>query len=250
MSLDPYEHFADRYDLFFTRYGEHDPDETAFFRRLFREHRVRKILDCACGTGHDLIMFHALGCETAGSDISDAMLARARQNLQNHGISIPLKKVDYCELTRHYSDGFDAVVCLSSSICQMHNEDTLLKALRSMFAVLRTDGILILTQGTTDKQWNNKPRFIPAINNENFSRLFVIDYIGQGARYHVLDLFHSPQNRDFKVWSIDYQWMILSEDYKKYLKESGFKTVTLFGTYRFDPYDPETSDKLIVVAQK
>jgi ubiquinone/menaquinone biosynthesis C-methylase UbiE len=250
MSIDPYKNFADRYDLFFTRFGEHDRDETEFYRNLFTDHKVHKVLDCACGTGHDLVLFNALGCEVNGSDVSEAMLTRASKNLKNRGLNIPLKKADYRELSLHYRNRFDAVVCLSSSICHMRNGAELLKAFGSMHKVLRSDGLLILTQGTTDKQWNEKPRFILPINNEKFSRVFVIDYVGKGARYNVLDLFHTGDQNELKVWSIDYQWMILSEDYYTYLRKSGFRRISLYGTYLLDPYDQEMSDILIVVAQK
>ena len=44
--------------------------ETGFFERLFSENQVKRVLDCACGTGHELLIFHSLGCETVGSDLS------------------------------------------------------------------------------------------------------------------------------------------------------------------------------------
>ena len=78
----------------------------------------------------------------------------------------------------------------------------------------------------------------------------MIDYLGQGARYHILDIHHSDEVRDFKVWSITYPRMYLRDDHERLLKAAGFSTVTCYGSYRFDPYDTETSQRLIVVAQK
>ncbi len=46
--------FAERYDLFFGRFDEHDTVVVEFFGRLFAENQVNSVLDCACGTGHDL----------------------------------------------------------------------------------------------------------------------------------------------------------------------------------------------------
>ena len=73
MSHDLYEGFARRYDLFYNGFGEHDPAVVDFFRRLFEQHRVHSVLDCACGTGRDLCLFHSLGCQVVGSDISASM---------------------------------------------------------------------------------------------------------------------------------------------------------------------------------
>jgi len=250
MTQDLYESFADRYDLFFSQFGEHDPAVVEFHRRLFAENQVRSVLDCACGTGHDLVLFHSLGCQVVGSDISESMLAQARKNLAELGVKVPLQKADYRELPGHFDRPFDAVVCLSSSILHMPNESEVLRAFRSMGQVLRDGGILVLTQGTTDKQWAEKPRFILAVNTNEFSRLFVIDYFDRGARYHILDIFHSEGTRDFKVWSVDYPQMLLKDDQERLLKAAGFATVDFYGSYHFDPYDKETSELLIAVARK
>jgi ubiquinone/menaquinone biosynthesis C-methylase UbiE len=250
MTHDLYKGFAERYDLFFSRFGEHDPVVVEFFRQLFAEKQVRSVLDCACGTGHDLVLFHSLGCEVVGSDISESMLAQAQKNLAKRDVKVPLQKVDYRELPQHFNRQFDAVVCLSSSILHMPNETEVLRAFKSMREVLHDGGILVLTQGTTDKQWADKPRFILAVNTKEFSRLFVMDYFDQGARYNILDIFHSEEARDFKVWSVDYPQMLLKDDQERLLKASGFAAVDFYGSYRFDPYDKETSDLLIAVARK
>ena len=69
---DPYEGFADRYDLFDRRFGAYPPALVDFYRDLFARHQVRRVLDCACGTGKHLPLFHSLGCYPVGSDISPA----------------------------------------------------------------------------------------------------------------------------------------------------------------------------------
>jgi ubiquinone/menaquinone biosynthesis C-methylase UbiE len=221
-----------------------------FFHRLFAENHGRKVLDCACGTGNDLHLFHSLGSEVIGSDVSDSMLAQARKNLRRSGLEVPLKKADYRELRRNFDEQFDAAVCLSTSILHMPNEREVLRALKSMRDVLREGGILILTQGTTDKMWKEKPRFILAVDRKDFSRLFVIDYSNQGARYNILDIFHGDEPGDFRVWSTEYPYVLLQDDQDRLLRASGFQTVSFYGSYHFDPYDKETSNLLIAVARK
>jgi len=44
--------------------------------------------------------------------------------------------------------------------------------------------------------------------------------------------------------------MLLSDDYIRLLIESGFHQITVYGNYRFAPYDKETSDWLIAIAQR
>ena len=249
-SRDPYEGFAERYDLFFGEFGQHDAAVVEFYRRLFADAGVHSMLDCACGTGRDLHLFHTLGCEVVGSDVSESMLAQAGRNLADCGLDVPLHKIDYRELPRHLGRTFDAVVCLSTSISEMPDEPEVLRTFTSMREVLRDGGILVLTQGTTDRQWSDKPRFIPAVVSPEFSRVFVIDYSGRGARYNVLDIFHGEQGRDFKVWGINYGQILLRDDQERLLTAAGFSAVEFYGSYHFEPYDKEASNRLITVARR
>ena len=85
MARDTYEGFAERYDWMVSE----DPIRRKFFQQLFADHGVKKVLDCACGTGHDLVMLNSIGCEVFASDLSGSMLAQARKNLSAAGIDVP-----------------------------------------------------------------------------------------------------------------------------------------------------------------
>ncbi|MGD8628765.1 MAG: methyltransferase domain-containing protein [bacterium] len=248
MTEDPYADFAERYDLFHETFEEQNPVRVEFFRKVFAENGVRSILDCACGTGRDLALFHALGLEVFGSDASRSMLKIARANLSKRGISIPLSEADYRELGESHDRQFDSVACLSSSLLEMPDEGEVLRALKSIRRVLKDGGVLIISQGTTDKMWAEKPRFIPAVNRPDFSRVFVIDYTERGARFNILDLFHRDDRAEFKVWTREYKRILLKDDHEKLLAEAGFSSVDFYGSYSPDPYDKTLSDQLICIA--
>ena len=126
----------------------------------------------------------------------------------------------------------------------------MLRALRSMRGVLRDTDILVVSQGTSDKQWREKPRFIPIAKRPDFSRVMVIDYLDRGARYNVPDLFHSDRRGDFMVWSRDYPLMLLRDDYERLLGTAGFGEVEFYGNYKREPYNKAESDLLILVAKR
>jgi glycine/sarcosine N-methyltransferase len=245
---DPYERFAERYDLFFGPFNEHEPRKVEFFRQLFERHEVKSVLDCACGTGRDLHLFSTLGVEVLGSDVSAAMLAQAERNLGTYGLRIPLEQVDYRELRFTFAREFAAVVCLSSAHFEMPDEHELTRAFASMRSVLKPGGVLVLTSGMSDKTWNDKPRFIPEVNRDDFTRLFVIDYLGRGARFNVLDLTHHGADNVMNVWSITYKRVYLHDDVERSLGEAGFSSRTFYGSYLFEPYRKESSQMLITVA--
>jgi glycine/sarcosine N-methyltransferase len=248
ITRDLYQDFASRYDLSSDGLDRHDPQIVEFFRTLFKRHGVHTVLDCACGTGRHLLLFHDLNCEVWGSDASDAMLEQAHQNLARFGRDVPLLKADYRHLPQHFSRKFDAVVCLGS-IGYMPDEEEFLKAFRSMHAVLRKVGILILTSIITDKQWNEKPRFELVDNTDELSRVFAMDYSERSAVYHVLDIFHCQETDDLKVWSTKLT-ALLRDEQEHLLREAGFRKVEFYGDFDFSPYEKENSKRLITVAHK
>jgi len=137
MTKDPYQDFAERYD----KMKFQNPAREKFFKSLFVKYNITTVLDCACGTGQDLILFHSFGFGVHGSDLSGAMLAQARKNITEAKLSIPLEKVDFRSLDQHFKSQFDAVVCLSNSINEPLNDSDTHKALLSMKVVLREKGI-------------------------------------------------------------------------------------------------------------
>lgn len=247
---DSYAGLADRYDLFFDDWDRPPEAEVAFYRGLFAERGVRRVLDCACGTGHDLALFARLGCEVTGADVSGAMLAGARRNLAERGIDAKLVRADYRELPRHFPGTFDAVTCLASSILHMGDEAELLRALRSMRGVLREGGVLVMTQGTTDRQLAERPRFLLVRDDAAATRLFAVDYLEpRGVRYHIIDVCRAGGEATLRVWSTEYPRVWLRDDYLRNLATAGFRETMTYGGYDGSPYDPATSHRLIVVAR-
>ncbi len=241
MKEDPYAGFAARYDWM---KGE-EPARRAFFEQLFAEHGVTRILDCACGTGRDLLMFHAMGLEVVGSDLSDAMLTQARENLGD--AEIPLRKADYRQLPQHYEGEFDAVVCLSNSINEPLEDAETLRALQSMKAVLRSGGILVFDQGQTDASMRDPPRFAPVVNNRDFTRFFVIDYAGEVQTVHIFDFLHTEETTDFSQASVRIRIRLL-DSWRQILRAAGFSRFDFYGDWEGTPYSKETSRRLIAVA--
>ena len=86
---DLYEKFAYDYDEF-GAIEEHLGDEKTFFNKIFSEHGVKNILDCACGTGQHLLMLAQSGYNVWGSDYSNSMLEVAHKNLQKRGYNIQI----------------------------------------------------------------------------------------------------------------------------------------------------------------
>lgn len=218
-----------------------DPERASFFGSVFQRHKVRTVLDCACGTGSDLLMFHRMGYEVTGSDLSDAMLKVAESKLRDAGAAIPLAKVDFQQLPQHYPRRFDAIVCLSNSI----NEEAVdaEAALRSMEAVLRPGGLIVFDQGQTDCSLKDPPRFVPVVNTPDLSRLFTIDYQDDIMAVRIFDFVHEDGQSRYEFHHSEHRIRLRRcADWERILSSVSMRG-EYYGSWRGEPYDKESMER-------
>ena len=242
---------TDKYTELAERYGrmlQQDPDREAFFKRTFERFQARSILDCACGTGNDLLLFHSMGYNVIGSDLSDSMLKVSQRAIDNHKANVVLRKGDFQNLRAIHCETFDAVVCLSNSINE--NEVDQIVALQSMKQVLRPDGIIILDQGQTDLSMQDPPSYVPIVNDRSFSRLFTMTYDQDIMIVNIFDFTHDEKESKYDFNHSEFKIRIrLYADWKAILKKVNLKA-EFYGNWEGEEYDPKTSKRLIIVARK
>ncbi len=245
---DEYANWAQSYDKFGAITDINEKEE-AFLISIFSKYKVKKALDCACGTGPHLYLLLRLGVEVCGSDYSDAMLKACEENLSQEGIDVITKKADFRYLEEVWIEKFDAVLCMTQSIAHLHTHEDLVTAFVSMRERLNDGGILIMTQGTTHLTLQDRFRFALVVNNQDFSRVFSRD-IGEGFQtIDILDIYHSDKVSKMETNSVHIK-IILDDEYKSLLTEAGFSQVNIYGGYDMSPYDKKSSWKLIVVAER
>ena len=111
------------------------------------------------------------------------------------------------------------------------------------------DGLLVFDQGLADASMQNPPRFDPVINNRDFTRFFVIDYGENIQTVNIFDFIHTQNANDFHHTTVQIR-IRLKDSWEKLLGEVGFKKVEYFDDWNLNPYDKESSRRLICVAQK
>jgi glycine/sarcosine N-methyltransferase len=222
-------------------------ERTAFFANLFRRHNIQSVLDCACGTGNDLLMFHRLGYQVSGSDLSDSMLEVAMNKVRQAQAALPLAKVDFQQLPQHYPKRFDAVVCLSNAINE--EEIDVEMALDSMQAVLRPEGIIVFDQGQTDCSLKDPPRFAPIVNNQDISRLFTMDYQADIMTVQIFDFIHQEGTGNYDFHHSEHRIRLRRHADWVALLSSLSMEAEYYGSWQAEPYDLHKSTRLIVVAR-
>ena len=242
MEKDKYSNIADTYDYMLLKNIERE----MFFTKIFQNNNVKSILDCACGTGKDLVLFNSLGLDVTGSDISDSMLNIAQKRIDENKAKISVLKADYQFLENTFSKKFDAIVCLSSAINE--TEFDVLKSLKSMKNVLNDHGIIIFDQGQTDMSMKNPPLYSLEVNNRDFSRLYTMNYLENIMTVNIFDLVHTEGQNDMNV-NIFKIKIRLYDEWIKILNEVNL-TGEFYGNWDLLPNKKTDSKRLIVVARK
>ena len=144
---------------FFDRHAERYMDEpfvggtvgeVDFLVEHLRLAAGQRILDLGCGTGRHALELARRGCHVTGVDLSDGMLAQARQRAQAEGLAGRLT-FEQADATRYTAAApFDRAYCVcegafgligTGSDPQEHN----LAVLRSLYSALKPGGRLLLT---------------------------------------------------------------------------------------------------------
>ncbi len=103
------------------------------------------ILDVGCGTGAIGVLFAEMGHHVTGLDLSEAMMAKARQKAKECKLTIDMRTGDAEHLP--FGDGtFDVVVNRHLLWTLPHPEI----ALKEWNRVLKTDGMLLIVDGVWD----------------------------------------------------------------------------------------------------
>ena len=142
--------------------------EMPFLQRTLDQHRARTLLDTACGTGWHAITLAKKGYTAAGCDASPQMIERARANSAKAQANVRFEVADFNQLN-HFTETFDAVLCLGNSMPHLLSQDALVEAMQQMRGNLRRGGVLILQNLNYDMRMKKKPRFFAVSRNRAFT---------------------------------------------------------------------------------
>ena len=138
-----FEMIGDRFlDLPFT---QGTAQEVEFLVDMLELNPRHRILDLACGPGRHSVGLGKLGMQVTGVDLSDRLLALAKQTAELEGVTtVEFVKGDAREIP--YNEEFDAAICLCQGafgLLESDNENE--RVLNAIFRALKPGGKMALT---------------------------------------------------------------------------------------------------------
>ncbi|MBL6008111.1 SAM-dependent methyltransferase [Bacillus halotolerans] len=207
-----------------------------------------RILDLACGTGEISIRLAEKGFEVTGIDLSEEMLSYAQQKGPAKQPILFLQQ-DMREITG-FEGQFDAVVICCDSLNYLKTKNDVMNTFKSVFQVLKPDGILLFDVHSPYKITEVFPGSTFADQDEDISYIWqsfagseelsaihdMSFFVWNGEAYDRFDETH--EQRTFRV-----------DEYEEMLASCGFQLHKVTADFTDSAPSPQ-SERLFFKAQK
>ncbi len=171
---DFYNDLASDYDVLFADWWTAAQWHGEVISRVLADRDVRPpatILDCTCGVGTQTLPLAALGYRMTGTDLSQRAVERAGREAATRGIPVLLRRGDVREVRTAVTGNFDAVISCDNSLPHLLADLDLERAVESIRACLRDDGIFVASIRDYDSLRQTRPPGVPiALHGERRSR--------------------------------------------------------------------------------
>lgn len=224
-------------------YNKRNESEAVFFITNLCAHLNLKpeanVWDLACGKGRHSICLNKKGFKVVGTDLSQNSIIEASENSNPsldffvHDMREPFR-INY----------FDAVFNLFTSIGYFENFNDNFSVFKNVASSLKTNGIFV----------------IDFLNSENIANSINTSYQEQRGNVTfriekkiennsiIKHIEFTDGNKDF--YFEESVSLLKKEDFESFATSAGLKTVNMFGNYKLDPFDPNTSERLIILFKK
>jgi len=135
-----YAHLGYYEDLLVAETTKFELDFLEFAFRTHAAHRVRDVLDVACGSGRHVLGLAHRGYKCTGQDYTPEQVQIAQARAKSDGVSVRLLQGDATKLK--YESMFDAVLALRI-LFLLPDDDSVLACLRQVHRALRSGGIIV-----------------------------------------------------------------------------------------------------------
>lgn len=198
-----------------------------------------RILDLACGRGRHSAYLCTMDFVVTGIDLSPANIAAAKM-IQSNSLYFEVH-----DMREPFSDGyFNYVFNFFTSFGYFDEDADNVRTVQSAAKALKKGGTFVLdfmnAHKVIGKEMHQEVREVDGIQF-HISRTFRDGFIYKDISFNDKGLDHRFTER--------VQALQLA-DFERYFTQAKLKLTKTYGSYALDPFDPETSDRLILIAVK
>ncbi len=245
-----YEDFSKYYDLIF----QAKKPQLDFIKK--RTPKKGRILDVAAGTGNHALALGEDGYDVRAVEYDDKMLEVLEDKQEKPNPEVKARRGDMKEILDYYPRSFfDTVYCIGNSLVHLTTVAEIEKFLESAYAVLKTEGTLIIQIINYDRILDQDIHGLPTIKNEQDPKLkaeFVRSYekIPNSDLLDFQTRLTIKKDGEEKVFENHTPLLpIRYQELKRLLEEAGFRNIEAYSNFMEEDYDPE-APPLIMTGKK
>ncbi|MCW3076049.1 MAG: methyltransferase [Bacteroidetes bacterium] len=224
-------------------YNKRDDTEANFFIAKLCAHLAlapsAKIWDLACGKGRHTIAFGKKGFQVTGTDLAKNSIKEALEHKSSnvefyvHDMRRPFR-INY----------FDCVVNLFTSIGYFDNYRDNFSVFNNVHAALKPGGLFVIDFFNAQKvKQSLKPQYDEVREDVTFH---INKFIENNIIHKKISFEDNSKNYFFE----ETVTLLEKEDFEKFALQSKFILQNVYGNYALEPFDENTSERLILIFKK
>jgi cyclopropane fatty-acyl-phospholipid synthase-like methyltransferase len=216
--------------------------EADFLERELALEPGARVLDAPCGHGRHSVELAARGYRVVGVDLSAEMLAVARREAAERGVTVDWRQADMRELPRDGS--FDAAFCFGNSFGYLGPAGNR-EYLQAVAASLRTGGRFVMHTGMVAEA------VLPRLEERSWSPLGDLMFLEENhydATESCLETVYTFVRGGESVTRSARHWVYTVRELRELLASCGLTTTALYSSTDGKPY--ELDSPLLLVAER
>jgi 2-polyprenyl-3-methyl-5-hydroxy-6-metoxy-1,4-benzoquinol methylase len=236
--------FANWFDseYYHVLYKNRDEKEAEFFIENLVRHlnlKKNKLLDIACGKGRHATYFNSLGFDVVGVDLSPNNITSAKEN-KNATLQFAVN--DMREV--YQENQFDVATNLFTSFGYFEKDADEQKAINAMASNLKKEGTLVI-------DFMNAKNVIANLvaSEQKIIDGITFDISRKVVNQHIIKDIHITDSKTKHHFQEKVKALTLS-NFSDFIANSGLKIIDIFGNYKLEEFNAQTSDRLILICKK
>ncbi len=234
-----FEFSPDLYDLQ-VNWTERLKKEKDFFLRIFKDNRIKSVLDIGCSTGHHAEFFSGYAKKVIAIDPSGETIDYARENIIKSP-NVTLLKEGFEGLEKIPYDRFDLITCLGNTLPILKNRRNVKQAIKKIRNKLSPHGVAIIQFLNFNSDIMEKNRFYsPKVFEKDGKTYIVIKHFEYGKIKtrvdFIITVLSKSKSEDFFINSSNLCTLKINL-FLKMARNSGFKKIELLGPGGKEAFD-------------
>jgi ubiquinone/menaquinone biosynthesis C-methylase UbiE len=203
---------------------------------------VKNVLDMAAGSGRHAVIFAQEGFNITAVDLSENLLSIAKNNAVKKDV-----KIDYVHSDiRHFDPGvkYDLILNLFTSIGYFEEDEENYYILDKGYKLLQKNGFFVLDYFNNKFLENN---LVPNTTDELDGSVITQNRFIDGERIIKEITIRKEGKVDKFVESVR---MFSKDELVDMMQKIGFRIIRTFGDFKGNPFELESSPRIIIIAGK